>query len=175
MQTTFWHRPCGSPPSGPQHDVARRSAVWTGCGGWTRGRALRERRAPRCNRDCNAQRREPHLHGPHVADETRRAAVGLRHPGAHCWARTGRGDWRWVCSMCQRAEERADYTVSSAPTGHADALAPGCWRGVKNRPNWHSGVPSVRGIHLHNQSPSQSVELSVRPAPRHCVGGGGAA
>ena len=75
MQTTIWQRPCGSPPSGPQHDVARRRAGWTGCVGGTRGRALRERGAPRCKRDGNAQRWEPHLHGPHVADETRRAAV----------------------------------------------------------------------------------------------------
>jgi hypothetical protein len=47
-----------STPSGPQHDVARRSAVWTGCVGWKRGRALRESGATRCKRDFNAQRGE---------------------------------------------------------------------------------------------------------------------
>jgi hypothetical protein len=47
MQTTLWQRPCGSTPSGPQHDGARRSAVWTGCVGWNRGRAIRESGARR--------------------------------------------------------------------------------------------------------------------------------
>jgi len=37
----FGVAPAGAPPSGPQHGVARRSAVWTYCAGWERGRAIR--------------------------------------------------------------------------------------------------------------------------------------
>ena len=75
--TTFWHRPCGRTPSGPQHDVARRRAVWTCCVGWKRGRAIRDSGATRFKRDFNAQRWETHLHCTHVAYETTRDAVGL--------------------------------------------------------------------------------------------------
>jgi hypothetical protein len=109
MQTTFWYRPCGSTPSGPQHDVARRSAVWTGCVGWQRGRALRDSGATRFKREFNAQRWETHLHCTHVAYETTRDTVGLGRPVERFLARTGRCDWRWVCSMFQMAEELADH------------------------------------------------------------------
>jgi hypothetical protein len=38
---------------------------------------------------------------------------------------------------------------------------------AKTRPNWYSEVPCVRGVPLHIQIPSQSGELSDRPAPQY--------
>jgi hypothetical protein len=104
---------------------------------------------------------ERHLRCAHIASETTRDVVGLGNPIERCVASPGRRKRKWDGGQLARTQDaRADRCAGTWVLACSENPLTLAQRG-----------PSVRGMHLHTQSPSQSVARAVQSVPhRRCAG-----